>query len=605
VASPYRGLSPFQEEDTPLFFGREEEIKRSVQRLLTNRFLAIVGPSGIGKTSLIHAGIIPLIREKHPQINPIVNCRFGADPITSLSFAISEFSSNNRATSSTGLLVIDQFEELYTISDETDRQNVLREIYPLVDTDSVALLIALRADFFSRLLESPALSKLFEQSAVLLGPLSPASLRRAIIQPAQIAGLTFEDGVLDRIVSDVGTGVATLPLLQMLLRNLADTNDNGFISLADYQRLGTLQGALEQILERLWYSAAIDDQKKIRAIMLRLVSISADGHATRRAMTLDEVSDNERPMVERLVANRLLVAHHDPKSGQNVIEVVHEAIFSQWPRFSAWLEEEREFLTRRYRISSAVEVWDQANRDSSYLLTGGMLEQAKLLLRDRRSYLSESEVEFIKQSTIASERFSAWKLVAGSLGLTRLQKEAVEREKRRVEIQSELHALSDQLRKLEAQKASLASKLTENKHDVERMSPRVFLSYASEDFSRVKPLYDQLKKQGLQPWLDRENLLPGVDWDKEIIRQIKRSDFVLFCLSTRSTNKRGYVQKELRTALRTLEEIPGGHVYLIPVRLEDCSVPDELAHLQFADAFRDGEFDKILMSIFKGWAESK
>ena len=131
--------------------------------------------------------------------------------------------------------------------------------------------------------------------------------------------------------------------------------------------------------------------------------------------------------------------------------------------------------------------------------------------------------------------------------------------------------------------------------------PRVFISYVKEDFTRVEPLYDKLKEQGLNPWIDRVNLLPGVDWDREIVRQIKQSHFVLFCLSHRSLNKRGYVQKELRTALRVFEEIPTGQRYLIPVRLEECEVPDELSKYHFADIFRAGEFDKLLKSIFTSW----
>ena len=135
------------------------------------------------------------------------------------------------------------------------------------------------------------------------------------------------------------------------------------------------------------------------------------------------------------------------------------------------------------------------------------------------------------------------------------------------------------------------------------MSPQIFLSYASEDFDEVKPLYERLKDQGLRPWLDRENLLPGVDWDREISREIKKSHFVLVCLSSRSLTKRGYVQKEIRTALRVFEEVPAGQTFLIPVRLEDCAIPEELIKYHYADIFREDGFEKLLKSIFTTWGE--
>jgi hypothetical protein len=100
-------------------------------------------------------------------------------------------------------------------------------------------------------------------------------------------------------------------------------------------------------------------------------------------------------------------------------------------------------------------------------------------------------------------------------------------------------------------------------------------------------------------------LLPGVDWDREIVRQIKQSSSVLFCISNRSFNKRGYIQKELRAALEVFQEVPSGQTYLIPVRLEECTVPEELLKYQFADIFREGVFDKLLKSIFIQWAKSR
>lgn len=557
---PYPGLAPFRKEDAAVFFGRDEAVEKSVERLLKDRFLAIVGASGIGKSSLIHAGIVPRLLQDHAQLQPIANCRFGAYPLENLADALASLHEPDDAQSQKGLLIIDQFEEIYTFSDEGDRQNTLRQIYSLLASNTVAVLIAIRADYMNRVLESPPLAQRFETSSVLLGPLSPMSLKRAIVEPAQQFGYKFENGLADRIIADVGTEIGSLPLLQIALYTLASSTSDGIIQEADYHRQGGIRGTLEQTIEHIWQSSTNDDQRRLKAILLRFVTISADGNVARRLISLDELTSDDRPVIERLVSNRLLVIHHDARSGRNIVEIAHEAIFRLWHRLSGWIDETREFLIQRERLSNSAQLWDRADRDSSYLLTGGALEQARLLMQHWRGYLRAIEEEYIAQSINATDRFSSWKAFASSFGLTRLQREAEEREKRRAEIQVELQALNDQLSQLEAQRAKLASRLTENRHNMESMLPKVFLSYASEDFPRVKPLYDRLKEHGLQPWLDRYNLLPGVDWDREIIREIKDSHIVLFCLSTRSINKRGYIQKELRTALGALDRIPQGAV---------------------------------------------
>lgn len=604
VVSPYKGLLPFGEEDRHIFFGREREVAKSIEKLLANRFLAIVGPSGVGKSSLIRAGIVPVIRERYKHFEPIVFCQFGLAPINRLASALSTLSRNTKS-SSTPLLIVDQFEELYTIADNVDRQNILRELVSLVDSQSAALLISLRADFFDQLLESPKVANYLEQSTILLSSLSKTSLREAIVKPAQVVGLSFEESLPDYILSEVGKNVGDLPLLQIMLNNLASKDNDGIITLADYQRLGELSGTLECILEEIWHSVESEDQFRIRVILLRLVKVSENTAPVRRAERLDNFSLEERPLIEHLVSRRILVIHYDDHSKQNTVEIAHEVIIRRWHRFAAWIQEEESFLIFRYRITDALDMWETSGNNSSFLLTEGMLDLAKTLLHHRYSALGIREIAFIQRSITANERFSTWETLAKGLGFPNLHKKLIEHDKRRANIQEQLSLLESQLRQLESQKTELSSKLRYNKEELEDMLPKVFLSYASEDFSRVQPIYEQLKQNGLNPWLDRENLLPGVDWDREIVREIKRSHFVLFCISSRSINKRGYVQKELRTALSAFDRIPMGQTYLIPVRLEECPIPDELSRYHFADVFRDGEFDKLLKSILSTWAESK
>jgi hypothetical protein len=421
------------------------------------------------------------------------------------------------------------------------------------------------------------------------------------VEPARLSGVLLEDGLAERITADAGEDPAALPLLQIVMRGLVEGVRDRVITLSDYERLGSTQGPLSQMLERIWSSAEESDRQRIRSLLIRLVT--PDG--TRRVVRLDELPEDDRPQVHRLVNERVLTMHSDPATQQTVVEITHEAIVQLWPRYAGWLNEERAFLSLRDRISDAARLWEREERDSSYLLASGLLSQAKELLKNRGGDLTLLERSFVEQSMRASDQFSAWKALTRGLGFAKIEKELMEREERRTKLQDSLSSLESQLRELEARKLQLGKQLDQQKQENDALTPKIFLSYASEDFPHVKPFYEKLKESGLQPWLDREDLLPGVDWDREIVRQIKQSHFVLFCISNRSRTKRGYIQKELRTALEAFQEIPSGQTFLIPVRLEECPVPDELSKYQYADIFRTGEFDKLLKSMFVQWAQSQ
>lgn len=124
-----------------------------------------------------------------------------------------------------------------------------------------------------------------------------------------------------------------------------------------------------------------------------------------------------------------------------------------------------------------------------------------------------------------------------------------------------------------------------------------FLCHASEDSQVVEQLYDRLENDGLKPWMDKRDLLPGQDWEREIRRAIERADFFVACLSPHSVTKRGFVQKEMQFALDVLGEIPQSQIYLVPVRLEPCSVPDRLRFLHYVDLATDADYNKLLRTL--------
>ncbi len=127
--------------------------------------------------------------------------------------------------------------------------------------------------------------------------------------------------------------------------------------------------------------------------------------------------------------------------------------------------------------------------------------------------------------------------------------------------------------------------------------PRIFLCHAKEDKPRVRELYHQLKEAGYHPWLDQEDLLPGVDWEFEIRRAIRGSQFFLACLSKESIDKRGYVQKEIKMGLDVLDEMPEGNIYLIPVRFEACEVPERLRSRHWVDLFAPGGLETLMRAL--------
>ena len=126
---------------------------------------------------------------------------------------------------------------------------------------------------------------------------------------------------------------------------------------------------------------------------------------------------------------------------------------------------------------------------------------------------------------------------------------------------------------------------------------KVFLCHASEDKPFVRDLYQRLQRSGVDPWLDTENLLPGQDWQLEIRKAVRDTDVVLVCLSQCSTNKAGYVQKEIRDALNVADEQPEGTIFIIPVRLEDCALPDRLSRWQRVDIYEDTGYELLIRAL--------
>ena len=393
---PFKGLAPFEAEDGEFFFGRERLVDELVGRLEDAPLLAIVGPSGSGKSSLLRAGLLPSLEWESRVVRP------GEQSASDLIGTLGQVSASERL-----VLAVDQFEELFSTSlvEKERRAFVDALVEAAWDPDRPALIvIALRADFFARLAPYVELADLVGPNHVLLGPMSTGELRRAIEGPAARTGLQVEPALVDALVDEVAGEPGGLPLLSTALLDLWGERDGGSLTLASYERTGGVSGAVGRHAEAAFRSLDEKEQKAARRILLRLVA-GGDGEAlTRRRVTRAELDADRDAVVARvldgLVERRLLVAD------DGSVELVHEALLERWPRLAGWLEEDAQGRTLHRRLTQAAEAWGASNRDSGELFRGARLA-ATLEWADAAGEdagLNRLERDFLKESRTASTR---------------------------------------------------------------------------------------------------------------------------------------------------------------------------------------------------------
>ncbi len=453
--APFKGLPAFEEADEEIFFGREALTAELVARvyqppggssrqpdLSTNlrevdheptNFLAIVGASGSGKSSVMRAGMIPQLRR---QTNwPIHLITPTAHPLQALAASLTRDSESVTATATLMddlhkepralrlyairllqnskaerlLLVIDQFEELFTLcKDEAERTAFVENLVDAVaDENQIAILLTLRADFYHHCLQFEPLHRLLEQQQKIVPQMGRAELRAAIELPAQQANLTFEGGLVDILLRDVGAAdnqtpePGALPLLSHALLETWQRRDpsENQLTLAGYQAAGGVQGAIAKTAESTFQRLSADRQKIARSIFLRLTELGEGTQDTRRRAALAELlpQNDSRATVEQVLKTladaRLLTTSDDGA------EVAHEALIRQWPTLQSWLDEDREGLRLHRQLTEATLIWSINTQDESYLFTGARLQRVHDWLRTSRvAPLNEQEKLFLECS---------------------------------------------------------------------------------------------------------------------------------------------------------------------------------------------------------------
>ena len=443
-ACPYRGLSAFREADAPFFNGREAFTTRLVEAVHAQPLVAvIVGPSGSGKSSAVYAGLLPRLRAEGNWL--IAEMRPGGQSFDALAAVLlplleSDLSETDRliesrklagalreagvplvdvvarALSKIGdtsrmLLLVDQFEELYTLCPEVEtRRRFLDTLLAAVEAagklrpSPFALLVTMRADFMGQALSYRPFADVLQGASLMMGPMTRDELRSAIVKPAEKQGAALEPGLVERLLDDVGEEPGNLPLLEFALTLLWERMDAGWMTHAAYDEIGRVQGALARYAEEVYQDLAEDEREGARWILEQLVQPGEGTEDTRRVATRAEIGEERWPLVRHLADRRLVVTGRDATTGTETVEVVHEALIQRWGRLQGWMEEDRAFRTWQERLRVALRGWEGSGRDEGALLRGTTLAQAEGWLDEWGRELSPAEAAFVRAGVALRER---------------------------------------------------------------------------------------------------------------------------------------------------------------------------------------------------------
>ena len=431
VDCPYRGLEAFDADHARYFHGREADVERLVSKLKLSRFLAVLGASGSGKSSVVLAGLLPQLQAgvlPGSQTWKVQVLRPGNDPLKALAEAatllsahqavyktLDELAADPRTLDGvSGLIlaqdrsaervvwVVDQAEELFTqCHDATKRAQFLANLVHVatVEGGRAMVVLTMRADFYANCAEYPEFARLLESNQYLVGPLDADGLRRAIVEPAGDLGRTLETGLVETILDDVRQQPGALPLLQYALRELWQRQQGRVLTLRGYRETGGVAGALAKRADAIYQGMSDAQQKVARSTLLQLTQPQEGMDATRRRATLRQLvpSEAQRPLVEQviqqLVAARLLTT--DRQANDEWVDVAHESLIRNWDTLHQWVEEDRDGLRLLHKLQDAAQEWTDRGQMDDELWGGARLAQALEWQPQHEDMLSEDVRAFV------------------------------------------------------------------------------------------------------------------------------------------------------------------------------------------------------------------
>ncbi len=419
-ANPYKGLAAFQEGDAADLFGRDGLVEELHSHLESSRFLAVVGPSGSGKSSAVRAGLVPRLRaddrfvaQMIPGPRPMDELetallRNAAEPLPTL---LDQLTADTHGLSRAVervlperegdlVLVIDQFEELFTLASQQERDRFLNALAAAVASERgrLSVVITVRADFYDRPLAHRAVSDLVQANTVAVTPLTTDELERAIAGPAERVGVTIEPALVAELVNEATTSPGGLPLLQFALTQAFEQRSGSRMTMESYREIGGITGAIARRANELYEASSAGEQADIRRLFTRLITPGEGTEDTRRRVPLAELTGIGAPLVDRFGDARLLSFDHDAGTREPTVEVAHEALIREWPLLRSWLDEDRDGLRILRHLGVSARAWQTGGRDDGELYRGGRLEAAEEWSAAHADDLNDAETEFLSAS---------------------------------------------------------------------------------------------------------------------------------------------------------------------------------------------------------------
>ena len=433
---PYRGLYHFGPNDAEVFFGREIFIEELYNATKTRNFIPVLGASGSGKSSVVLAGLVPKLEKEGHWL--FTHFRPGSDPFHALALALvplynSELDNTDQIAQARKLagylqdgtipltdiaariqqnhlnhrllLIADQFEELYTLcNDEAIRRRFLDCLLACLATSTspspLVLVTTMRADFLVNALAYPAFADRLRSADIKIRSMNREELAAVIAKPVERLGVSFEAGLVERILDDVEEQPGNLPLLEFALTELWNKHSGKHLTHQVYEEIGQVEGALARHADEKYGNLMEEDKKRAERIFIQLVQPGEGTEDTRRIATRDEVGEDNWDLVTSLASFRLVVTNRREESEQETVEIIHEALIRNWSWLQDLLEDYREAIRTRYKIQRAAEEWQAQGKPRKEEGKGYFLEGVKLAEAEE---FVEEKVEIVPLSGLARE----------------------------------------------------------------------------------------------------------------------------------------------------------------------------------------------------------
>ncbi|MDF5731349.1 MAG: hypothetical protein PUP92_25940 [Rhizonema sp. PD38] len=464
IPCPYRGLFHFGPDDAEFFFGREVFVEELFAATQSRNFITVLGASGSGKSSVVLAGLVPKLQKEGYW--KFTHFRPGSEPFHALAESLVPlYEPDKNATKRMHqarqlaeyfvngsvplqdvfsqiernfphhrvLLIADQFEELYTLcGDQKIRHSFLDTLLSCFQSSpsrpqyNNVLVATMRADFLGNALSYPQFGDVLQNADVKIRSMNREELSQVIVKPSVKLGVTFQDGLVERILDDIEDKPGNLPLLEFALTELWKRRKGKQLTHTAYEDIGEVKGALARHADEKYGNLTDEEKEKVRRIFIQLVRPGEGAEDTRRIAMKAELGEQSWSLVKQLADARLVVTSRNATS-QETVEVVHEALIRNWGELREWMNKNRVFRAWQERLRTAKGQWEATNQDLGSLLRGAALVEAEEKLKERPEDLID-EKEFIEQSIQERDRLkqveavrrkreirTAKRVVAGSL----------------------------------------------------------------------------------------------------------------------------------------------------------------------------------------------